>query len=80
LCMNIDVIRAAMPFPDLQTGEPVLITPAGAYNNTQWMQFIEYRPAVAMVTQTGTAELIRERESLKDVIGRELIPDHLKSF
>lgn len=80
LCMNIDVIRAAVPFPDLQTGEPVMITPAGAYNNTQWMQFIEYRPAVALVTETGDAVLIRERESLKDVVGREVIPDHLKSI
>lgn len=80
LCMNIDVIRSAVPFPDLQTGEAVLIAPMGAYNNTQWMQFIEYRPAIVLISQTGEAELIRQRETLKDIVGRELIPDHLKSF
>lgn len=80
LCMNIDVMRAALPFPDLQTGEHVLISPMGAYNNTQWMQFIEYRPAVVLISQTGEAGLIREREKLQDVVTRELIPDHLKSF
>lgn len=80
LCMNIDVIRAAVPFPDLQAGEPVLIAPMGAYNNTQWMQFIEYRPAIVLISETGELELIRQRETLKDIVGRELIPDHLKSI
>jgi len=44
------------------------------------MQFIEYRPAIVLISQTGEAELIRQRETLKDIVGRELIPDHLKSF
>ncbi len=79
LCMNIDIMRPAVPFPDLQTGEPVLITPTGAYNNTQWMQFIEYRPPVVLISETGKLELLRPREELDDVIGREMIPEHLRS-
>ena len=79
LCMNIDIMRPAVPFPDLQTGEPVLITPTGAYNNTQWMQFIEYRPPVVLISETGKLELLRPREELVDVIGREMIPEHLRS-
>lgn len=80
LCMNIDVIRSAVPFPDLYTGEHVLIHPVGAYNNTQWMQFIEFRPPVAMISETGQHELIREREELSDVSDRERIPEHLKKL
>jgi len=57
----------------------VLITPTGAYNNTQWMQFIEYRPPVVLISETGRLDLLRPREELNDVIGRELIPEHLKS-
>lgn len=79
LCMNIDVVRPAVPFPDLHTGEQVLITPVGAYNNTQWMQFIEYRPPVVLISETGKLELLRPREELEDVIGREIIPEHLRS-
>jgi len=79
LCMNIDILRSALPFPDLHTGEQVLITPTGAYNNTQWMQFIEYRPPVVLISETGRLDLLRPREELNDVIGRELIPEHLKS-
>jgi diaminopimelate decarboxylase len=78
LCMNIDVIRHAVPFPDLHSGETVIISPVGAYNNTQWMQFIEYRPRIVLITETGKPELIRDKEELGDVISRERIPEHLK--
>lgn len=77
LCMNIDLIRPAMPFPDLQPGDAVVIAPVGAYNVTQWMQFIEYRPNVVLVNETGAVDVIRERETIKDVINREHIPEHL---
>lgn len=78
LCMNIDVIRPAMPFPDVYSGDTVLITPVGAYNVTQWMQFIEYRPRVVLISETGNVELIRERENLEDINRREYIPEHLR--
>jgi len=77
LCMNIDLIRPAMPFPDLQSGDVVVVSPVGAYNVTQWMQFIEYRPNVILISETGAVEVIREREELADVISREHIPEHL---
>lgn len=80
LCMNIDVIRPVMPYPDLQTGQQVIIHPVGAYNVTQWMQFIEYRPNVVLISETGHLCLIRERENLDDLVNREVIPEHLRKF
>lgn len=80
LCMNIDVMRPAVPFPDLHFGETVLISPVGAYNNTQWMQFIEYRPNIVLITETGEPTLIREAEDLSDVVAREKVPDHLRKL
>lgn len=80
LCMNIDVIRHAVPFPDLYTGDQVIVHPVGAYNNTQWMQFIEYRPRIVLLAETGKPELVREREELSDIIGRERIPEHLRQL
>jgi len=80
LCMNIDVVRPAMPFPDLYKGDFVLISPVGAYNITQWMQFIEYRPRVVLITETGEVEVIREREDISDLTNREYIPEHLKQI
>lgn len=78
LCMNIDVVRPLISFPDIKIGDRVLISPVGAYNVTQWMQFIDYRPNVVLITETGEVELIRGKESLGDITGRERIPDHLK--
>jgi diaminopimelate decarboxylase len=77
LCM-IDVVRSSVMLPPLNVGESLAIRPAGAYNNTQWMQFIQYRPAVVMVTQGGKVEVIRAAEKLEDVSGLEEMPDTLR--
>lgn len=80
LCMNIDVIRSAVQFPLLKKGDHYVIKRVGAYNNTQWMQFITLRPNVVMIDVKGTPHIIRRAEDL-DVLNRqEEIPAHLRSF
>ena len=78
LCMNIDIVKHATPYPDLRVGDRLLVTPVGAYNVTQWMQFIEYRPGVCLISEQGETHLIREREELSDVNRREKIPEYLR--
>jgi len=78
LCMNIDVIRASIMLPALSVGEALAIRPVGAYNNTQWMQFIQYRPAVVMVTQEGKVELVRAAEKLETLNAMERLPETLR--
>jgi diaminopimelate decarboxylase len=78
LCMNIDVIDELSYLPPLKRGDKLVVSPVGAYNMTQWMQFIHYRPPIVMVTEHGKVELIREGESLQDICGREKLPEHLK--
>lgn len=75
--MNIDVMRYGIRFPDLKIGDAVIISPVGAYNVTQWMQFITYRPNVVLITVNGDVEIIREKESLKDILHKEKLPKHL---
>lgn len=65
LCMNIDVIRDAINFPHVKTGDCLVIERVGAYNVTQWMQFITYRPNVVLIDTEGKAHLIRNRENLE---------------
>ncbi len=77
LCMNIDVIREEAPLPALTTGDQVVIHPVGAYNITQSMQFIAYRPAVVMVGLDREVHLIRAREDLRYVQELEQVPDYL---
>ncbi len=79
LCMNIDVIRQNLLFPLLKKDDPVVIPRVGAYNMTQWMQFITYRPNVVMIDSDGKTHIIRKKEGLEDIKKLEIIPDHLKS-
>ena len=78
LCMNIDVIRESLPFPAMKKGQHVVISRIGAYNMTQWMQFINHRPAIIMIDNEGKSHLIRKRETNESVTREEVIPDYLK--
>lgn len=78
LCMNLDVVSSSVLLPPLNIGEPLMISPVGAYNNTQWMQFIQYRPSVIMIMEDGSVELIREAENLQTFNGIEHLPESLK--
>ena len=79
LCMNIDVVRHSIMLPPLSVGDSLVISPVGAYNNTQWMQFIEYRPNVVMVGEDGAVSVVREAEDLAVVTAQERLPEHLRS-
>ncbi len=79
LCMNIDVIDEGILLPPLLRGTRLVISPVGAYNHTQSMQFIEYRPASVLVAMDGTVDLIREAEDLTDMTRREKLPARLKA-
>ncbi|MBS1988970.1 MAG: alanine racemase [Cyanobacteria bacterium SZAS LIN-3] len=78
LCMNIDVVRSSVQLPPLQVGDTMVISPTGAYNNTQWMQFIEYRPNVVLVHEDGDVSVIREAENLQSMVAHDRLPDHLR--
>ncbi len=77
LCMNIDVIRAAVNFPPLIKGDNVVIPRIGAYNMTQWMQFITLRPNIILIDTEGKTHKIRESETIQSITSFEKVPDHL---
>lgn len=79
LCMNIDLIRENVTLPLLKRGDHVVVHMVGAYNMTQWMQFITLRPNVVLVDRQGKLHLIREREHLEDITRKERVPDFLKN-
>lgn len=80
LCMNIDVIRESALLPPMKKGDHVVIQNVGAYNMTQWMQFITLRPRVIMIDSDGNTHIIREGETMEYINEMERIPDHLKEF
>ena len=72
LCMNIDVIEEHLMLPPLERGSVLTISPVGAYNYTQAMQFIRYKPAVVMIDTNGTPRLIKEVDDLATVNYKEV--------
>jgi diaminopimelate decarboxylase len=80
LCMNIDVIRENVNLPLLNKGDKVVIHNVGAYNMTQWMQFITLRPRVVLIDENRNPHIIREKETLANIVDMERIPAYLKKF
>ena len=76
--MNIDCVRESINLPLLRTGDHLVIQYTGAYNMTQWMQFITLRPKVVMIDPKGTTHIIRENEGLTAISDYEKIPDYLR--
>jgi diaminopimelate decarboxylase len=78
LCMNIDQIRESIYLPALKKGDNIVVSRIGAYNMTQWMQFITLRPKVIMIDTNQNVHVIRQNETNKDVTNLESVPEHLK--
>ncbi|HET7733948.1 MAG TPA: hypothetical protein VFK73_08935 [Paludibacter sp.] len=78
LCMNIDVIRESVTLPPLEKGNQVVVHKVGAYNMTQWMQFITLRPNVVLIDNENNTHIIRKAETLEYLESLEELPEHLK--
>lgn len=78
LCMNIDVLRDTVDFPALKKGDHFVVSRIGAYNMTQWLQFITMRPKVVMIDMDKKVHVIRENETNEYIESLEKVPLYLK--
>ena len=78
LCMNIDIIRESITMPLLEKGDHLVVHKVGAYNMTQWMQFITLRPNIVLIDNDNKTHVIRKAETLEYLQMFEQIPEHLK--
>ncbi len=78
LCMNIDIVREWVSLPLLNRGDHVVVHKVGAYNMTQWMQFIAMRPNIVLIDMQGNNHIIRKAENLEYLEQLEVVPEHLK--
>ncbi|MDO8595096.1 MAG: hypothetical protein Q7R45_00580, partial [Sulfuricaulis sp.] len=76
--MNIDVLRHSVMLPPLEVGESLVFSHVGAYNNTQWMQFIELRPNIVMVDLDAQVEIVRQGDTLEFINSSERLPARLR--
>ncbi len=80
LCMNIDVLRESINLPPMQKGDHFIIHTVGAYNMTQWLQFITMRPNIVLIDEGGMPHIIRKSETIDSITNLESIPQHLKEM
>jgi diaminopimelate decarboxylase len=78
LCMNIDIVRESITMPLLEKGNHLVVHKVGAYNMTQWMQFITLRPNIVMIDTENKTHIIRKAETLDYIQLNEETPIHLK--
>ncbi|MFY8128581.1 MAG: hypothetical protein ACOVMM_09390 [Chitinophagaceae bacterium] len=78
LCMNIDVVRENVNLPLLNRGDHVVVHKVGAYNMTQWMQFIAMRPNIVLIDTNNNTHIIRKAENLEYLEALDVMPEHLK--
>jgi diaminopimelate decarboxylase len=78
LCMNIDIVRESVNLPLMNRGDHVVVHKVGAYNMTQWMQFIAMRPNIVLIDTQNNTHLIRQAETLDYLQQLEIMPAHLQ--
>ncbi|MBW3638006.1 MAG: diaminopimelate decarboxylase, partial [Armatimonadetes bacterium] len=73
-----DVLIEEAQLADPQRGDIVAVYSTGAYNYAMASNYNRFRrPAVVLVSE-GEADVIVERETLEDVLARDLIPERLR--
>lgn len=80
LCMNIDVVRESIVMPLLEKGDQVVVHQVGAYNMTQWMQFITLRPHIVLIDEKEEPHIIRKAETVDYICSQEVVPKHLNKI
>jgi diaminopimelate decarboxylase len=80
LCMNIDILRESVNMPVMEKGNHVVVQKVGAYNMTQWMQFITLRPNIVLIDTDNKIHIVRKAETLEFLQSFEHVPEHLKNI
>jgi len=77
-CESGDVIARGALLPQLLENDVLAVLDVGAYGFTMASNYNgEPRPAVVLV-RNSQSELVRRREIYEDLIGREIVPAHLR--
>jgi diaminopimelate decarboxylase len=76
---NFDVIAPAVAVPQVMPGEIIAFLETGAYQEASAANFNGLpRPATVLV-RGSTAEVVKRRETIEDVLGRDVVPERLRS-
>jgi diaminopimelate decarboxylase len=76
---NFDVIAPAAVVPDMAPGEVVAVLETGAYQEASAANFNGLPHPATVLVCGATAEVVKRRETIEDVLGRGIVPDRLRA-
>jgi diaminopimelate decarboxylase len=77
ICENTDALARDRPFPQVEVGDVIVVMNAGAYGFSMSSQYNTRPRAAEVLVNEGQDELIRERESVFDLVFRQRVPQRL---
>jgi diaminopimelate decarboxylase len=78
VCENTDILAKDRSLPRIEIGDVIVVMNAGAYGFSMSSQYNSRPKSAEVLVNEGHAEIIRERETVTDLISRQLIPVRLQ--
>ena len=77
-CESGDILIKEIKLPEIEEGDILCVYNTGAYNYSMSSNYNRVQKPAMVILNEGHADVIIKRESLKDLIEHDVIPDRLK--
>ena len=77
VCENTDILAKDREFPHVEVGDLIVVMNAGAYGYAMSSQYNSRPRAAEILVNNHQAEIIRERETVIDLVSRQHVPMRL---
>jgi len=80
ICESGDLFARNRPLPPIKEGDLLVIMDTGAYSFAMSSQYNSRPRPPEVLVKNGKSELIRERETYKDLFNKQVLPKRLKKW
>ena len=77
-CESGDILIENIELPKLESGDILCVYNTGAYNYSMSSNYNRVEKPAMVLVNSGQSDMIVNRESLEDLVAREVIPDRLR--
>ena len=78
-CESGDILIKNIKLPKIEEGDVLCVYNTGAYNYSMASNYNRVQKPAMVLVNNSQSDIIIERESLKDLVTHDLIPDRLKN-
>lgn len=78
-CESGDILIKNIKLPKIEEGDVLCVYNTGAYNYSMASNYNRVQKPAMVLVNNSQSDIIIERESLKDLVAHDLIPDRLKN-